>query len=303
MPKPDISEPAMWPIRPSGPVPETPSGLVLKPKACVQYRTRNVKCDREAPCGNCARWSLDCVFPSPIRKWRPPRKAAAETALREAPTPPAAVRRSAAPDVWALTGLVRRLDCISAWKSSSPFEEEIRRRLRWELWYLDHRAHEDSGRGPAPLEAAGASELPLNVRDIDLDPFPPASPLPGPGWTEISFSLVRFEIARAARTMKLLPSTSQKLAMVDECERTVQYRYLRYCDGSEPVQWLAKHVAHVLLMELRFKLLRKDQPNIPYFVSGPDSKMCPRPAQDRLFLQVIDIVDTPRRIEAEPQAK
>lgn len=103
--------------------------------------------------------------------------------------------------------------------------------------------------------------------------------------------------------MKLLSSTSQKLAMVDECERTVQYRYLRYCDGSEPVQWLAKHVAHVLLMELRFKLLRKDQPNIPYFVSGPDSKMCPRPAQDRLFLQVIDIVDTPRRIEAEPQAK
>lgn len=207
-----------------------------------------------------------------------------------------------APRVWALTGLARRLDSVSAWKTSSPFEEEIRRRLRWELWCLDHRAHEDSGRGPAPLDTGGAPELPLNVRDADLDASLPATPPPGPGWTEISFSLVRFEIARTARTIEFLTSTSQKLAMVDECERTVQARYLRYCDGSEPVHWLAQHVAHVLLMELRFKLLRQDQPS-PYSGSGECTDAGSKPAQDRLFLQAIDIVDTERRIEAEPQAK
>ena len=206
-----------------------------------------------------------------------------------------------APRVWALTGLVRRLDQISAWKSSSPFEQEIRRRLRWELWCLDHRAHEDSGRGAAPTDTGGSPELPLNVRDADLHPSNTTAPKLKPGWTEISFSLVRFDIARTARTIEFLPSVPEKLAMVDECEKRVESSYLRYCDDSEPVHWLARHVSHVLLMELRFKLLRQDRPSNPYFGSFGGTNM--PPAQNELFLQAIDIVDTPRRIEAEPQAK
>ncbi|SPO03147.1 uncharacterized protein DNG_05829 [Cephalotrichum gorgonifer] len=203
--------------------------------------------------------------------------------------------------VWALTGLVRRLDSISS-PSTSPFEEEIRRRLRWELWYLDHRAHEDAGKGPAPPDTGGSQELPQNVKDEDLDPSSIALPASRPGWTEISFSLVRFEIARTARLIDFMPYTLQKLAMVDECERRIQSAYLRYCDGTEAIHWLARHVGHVLIMELRFKLLRHDRQYAdPYLSESADPR--PHPMQDSLFLKAIDIVDTPRRIASEPQAK
>lgn len=535
MPNPDIPELPMRPIRPSGPIPDPPKLLALKPKACVQCKTRKVKCDRETPCGNCIRWSLDCVFPSPIRKCRRPRKAAARASpgvdgppsdgssqaippdvilkleatlqsitqlLKEhgakvparynpAQTvssgglhPPAAstswddlqrnlavvselttklgsspvatpvvpgtpnllsglssalgilnypcpqpfpfdtfnldvspfhpsqlqihntwkafltnidplvkvlhrstterilhkvVRDSAsltaaetaivftvyfsslsalsdedaqvyfgipkqaaqstfksaaehalaktnvhartdltslqafvlflslgrftdhAPRVWALTGLVHRLEAVSKSEGGSPFEVEIRRRLRWELWCLDHRAHEDSGRGSAPTDTGGAPELPLNVCDADLVPSSTEIPNQKPGWTEISFSLVRFDIARTARTIGYMHSAPQKLALVDACERRVQSTYLRYCDGSEPVHWLAKHVAHVLLMELRFKLHPRDRHSSTS--AGDCDEQRTLAESDGLFLKAIDIVDTPRRVAVEPQAK
>ena len=58
--------------------------LVLKPKACVSCRARKVKCDRGTPCTNCTRWSLQCVFPSPVRKCRRVRKAAKAPTTSEA---------------------------------------------------------------------------------------------------------------------------------------------------------------------------------------------------------------------------
>lgn len=64
------------PLQPSGPVthptPQTPA--VVKQKACIPCRTRKVKCDRNSPCANCTSWSVECVFPSPIRRCHRPRK-------------------------------------------------------------------------------------------------------------------------------------------------------------------------------------------------------------------------------------
>lgn len=522
----EIPAPTRRPIMPSGPAPDIPPGLVLKPKACVSCRARKVKCDRGTPCTNCTRWSLQCVFPSPVRKCRRVRKAAKAPTTSEAglrnegvsaevaqqldetlqslstlidkhkevldsnrdsiqlrhsewnspvdagsfetlqasvekvaelmstgvngvasadtyvpslftrlsstlgklqshspqpfpisnfrldvapfhPSPPqvqrswhtfllnidplvkilhrstaerilhkavrdptsltngetavvftvyfsslsamsdaeaescfnipkraaqAAYRAGAehaliqtdlltandlttlqgfvlflslgrftddATRIWALTGLVRRLDGITS-SGTSPFEDEIRRRLRWELWYLDHRAHEDGGKGTAPPDTGGSAELPLNVRDKSLDPSTNVAPYPEAAWTEISFSLIRFEIARTARMIEYLPLIPQKLAMIDNCERRIASTYLCHCDDTLAIHWLARHVSHVLVMELRFKLLRRE-PQSDFNL--PRQHPTAHSVQYDLFRKAMDIVDTPRRIVMEPQAK
>lgn len=201
--------------------------------------------------------------------------------------------------MWALTGLVRRLDAVTS-ASTSPFENEIRRRLRWELWYLDHRAHEDGGKGSAPSDTGGSPELPLNVKDKSLNPVTNVAPYPEAAWTEISFSLIRFEIARTARMIEFQPSIPQKLDMIDNCERRIASTYLCHCDDNHATHWLARHVSHVLIMELRFKLLRRE-PQSDFDL--PDEHPIPQAVLYDLFQKAIDIVDTPRRIEVEPQAK
>ena len=44
------------------------------PRSCVTCRKRKVKCDKKRPCSNCARASVECVFPKPGRAPRRPRK-------------------------------------------------------------------------------------------------------------------------------------------------------------------------------------------------------------------------------------
>ena len=201
--------------------------------------------------------------------------------------------------IWALTGLVRRLDGITS-AGVSPFEDEIRRRLRWELWYLDHRAHEDGGKGTAPPDTGGSPELPLNVRDKNLDPVTNVAPYPEAAWTEISFSLIRFDIARTARIIEFLPSVPLKLALIDDCEQRIASMYLCHCDDTQTIHWLARHVSHVLIMELRFKLLRRE----PQSEFSPDHQYPSSQAvQYDLFVKAMDIVDTPTRIKMEPHAK
>lgn len=46
----------------------TPEAMV-RPyrKACIYCHDRKVKCDKQAPCSNCQRFSVECTFPSPFR--------------------------------------------------------------------------------------------------------------------------------------------------------------------------------------------------------------------------------------------
>ena len=70
--------------------------------------------------------------------------------------------------VWVLTGLANRLCNISK-VEISPFEQELRNRLQWKLWYLDHRAHQDLSQSEATLTPR--PPLPSNTRDRDISPM------------------------------------------------------------------------------------------------------------------------------------
>lgn len=200
--------------------------------------------------------------------------------------------------VWVLTGLANRLSSAVKASTTSPFEREMRKRLRWKLWYLDYRAHEDLGQGVVPPDVAELPELPVNAADVDMDPAMTETPEPRHGWTAISFSLVQFEIACTARVVRAISQPQDKEDTISACERRIQSTYLRHCDGTKPIHWLAQHVAHVLIMELRFRLHHQQ------YISpaGHSALMAHTSFQDQLFLTAVDILDTQRRIEMEPQA-
>ena len=211
---------------------------------------------------------------------------------------------------WALTGLASRVASTPSSDAKSPFEHEMRRRLHLALWYLEHRAREDLGHGVSELwdmtdELAifSYASQPTNALDKDLDPRMSQPPMPCSGWTEISFSLMQVEIAAAARTVRAASTLVQKDAIIDACERRVSEEYLRYCDGSSAVHWLAKHVSYVLIMELRFQTYG----HLPAMPLGDTMSWsyCRQPLippNDQLLLDAVDMLDTERRVRGEPQA-
>ena len=192
--------------------------------------------------------------------------------------------------VWALTGLARRLGQCPA--SASPFEREMRRRLVWELWTLDQRACIDFGHDAESSQIFSVPEPPSNIRDEDLYPSMTDMPEPHAGWTEVSFSLMQTETGRAALQAEAQPDVDGKLKVIDACEATIRDKYTRYCDGSNPVHWLAQHVASVLILELRLKVIGQRT------TTGPGRNML----RQQLFFAALDVLEIPHRLEREPDA-
>jgi hypothetical protein len=199
---------------------------------------------------------------------------------------------------WALSGLASRLGSLetSSANQLSPFEREIRSRLRWQLWQLDFRAHEDLGRGSHPPSPQELPALPTNARDIDMDPGMVVPPVAFQGWTEASFSLIQVDLALASRALAGTLRLPDKARLINECEQKLQATYVRHCDGTQPIHWLGRHVSHVRLMELRF-MLRFEQRVLP-----GNCGLWPNPIDDHLFVSAVDILDTDGRLAREPSA-
>ncbi|KFY91665.1 hypothetical protein V500_04535 [Pseudogymnoascus sp. VKM F-4518 (FW-2643)] len=187
-------------------------------------------------------------------------------------------------------------DLVTFQANSSPFTKEIHKRLKWQLWYLDRRASDDHGKDACSPDPMKDWELPLNINDEDMDPAMTAAPTARKGWTEMSFCLIRFGIANTSRLLEGDLSQSQKERMINECGFKIQRDHLRYCDNSQQIHWLAQHVSYVMISEMWIKLYN-DEWLSTNFSSGIHV------TRNQILLTAIDIVDTPRRLEAEPQAK
>ncbi|KAH8429932.1 fungal specific transcription factor domain-containing protein [Aspergillus melleus] len=193
---------------------------------------------------------------------------------------------------WKLTGLAKRSGVFRK-SNLTIYEREMRARLWWNLWYLDHRAVKDLGEEDV-IDKEAFPELPLNIDDADLDPNATKVPTPREGWTEVTFALVRFEIAMTRRQLHDQIDLNQKERLIQACETRIHDLYLRHSNEMEPIQWLAQHVAHVLIMEMWFELYSADTIPINNWSQH---------VQDRLFLLAIDIVDVSARLKIEPQSQ
>lgn len=179
-------------------------------------------------------------------------------------------RNSDARVIWTLTGLVVRIaQTIGIHRDGahfglSPFEVEMRRRLWWQVCILDTRASEDHGCDPTIVEQSFDTKMPLNVNDSDLSPnmkdFPPEQK----GCTDMSFCLLRFEVANTFRRINYIPpgppkacneflssvTLEDKERWIAECHERLEERYLKHCDMSIPLFWVTATVARLMMSKM-----------------------------------------------------
>ncbi|KAL5335372.1 hypothetical protein BJX70DRAFT_327128 [Aspergillus crustosus] len=433
---------------------------VLKPKSCLACRKRKVKCDRQLPCGNCSRWSINCIFPSPIRRCprarsKPSPRSRGDQAFQDrihmleaqvleltetvnnqadriqtlatpgasmyplsyswahavAPLHPSlalgrtywqvflervdplikVVHRPSASRIlrggldnptalnegqgallqviylacvsamdtedvqsslqmskataistyrmaaeqalarsglmttndwttmqalvlfialsrlhnehksaWNLAGLAERLN-ESMEEDSSRYGIEMRRRVRWHLWFLNRRIRDDRGQGSSSggqLNTSPAGvELPLNCRDSELHTNMTSVPSTQSGWTEMSFCLLRYDLAITERVVESDAPWLVKTKAVRDCQHRLQSKYLSYCNGSESIHWLACHISYVMITEMWMKLFS------PQFTSTDSPGASDPTVRDQLFDAAVDILDTRKRLDVELAAR
>lgn len=125
-----------------------------------------------------------------------------------------------------------------------PFETEMRRRLWWHIYLQDARAAEDYGADPSSHQFFFDTKMPLNVNDDELWPEMTETPNEQAGASDMTFCLVRFELANMQRKLRLLASAESddekkesiksKEKLIDAEHQRMQETYFRYCDPSSP---------------------------------------------------------------------
>ncbi|KAL4941771.1 hypothetical protein BDV06DRAFT_175982 [Aspergillus oleicola] len=201
---------------------------------------------------------------------------------------------------WNLAGLAERLD-LSMEEDGSRFGAEMRRRVRWHLWYLNRRIRDGQGQSSDSFGQSTTSGLdvepPLNCHDLELCTDMTAPPASHSGWTAMSFCLLQYDLATAERIVESDNPWLFKIKAVQGCQQSIQSKYLRYCDGTEPIHWLASHISYVMISEMRMRLYS------PQYAPIDSPESLDLPVRDHLFDAAVDILDTRKRLEDETAAR
>ncbi|RYP18681.1 hypothetical protein DL765_003816 [Monosporascus sp. GIB2] len=218
---------------------------------------------------------------------------------------------------WTLTGLAIRIAQSlglhregTRFAELKPFDVEMRRRLWWSLCLLDLRSAEDQGTELTIVEGAHDTRLPLNVNDSDLSPDMADFPQERQGVTDMSFSLVRFEVCDLARKMytaasaispnphDLHPTGQEREDWIVEAYGRIEEKYLKGTinKDSNPLHWVASIIARVIMAKLSLiiyhpAILERDGPELSQKI------------RDRLFLSSVEVVEYVQIVNAEQRCR
>jgi hypothetical protein len=212
---------------------------------------------------------------------------------------------------WTLTGLVIRMaQALGVHRDGqvfglSPFETEMRRRLWWQICNLDMRASEDHGSDPSIVEQTFDTKFPLNINDDDISPEMTEPPEEKEGRTEMLFDLIRFTVSTTVRRLSYAPpgpgpcrekiariTLEDKERLIEELHQYLEKKYLKYCDMSVPLDWVAATVSRLILAKM---WLIVHHP----FAREDGGAGLPQETKDRLFLTSIEVIEFSRLLETE----
>ncbi|PLB54789.1 hypothetical protein P170DRAFT_374167 [Aspergillus steynii IBT 23096] len=223
--------------------------------------------------------------------------------------------------VWAMTAAVHRmaqglgLHRDGTHFGLTPFEIEMRRRLWWAIYLLDTRSAEFRGIDVLITERDYDTKLPLNINDSDLEPESEGLE-EETGFTDMTFCLVRCEMIVLNRHCYSHSSTNPesnshglRLHDLEQLHDHLRHRYLRFCDVSNPLQWVTATVIRLALA--RSWLLAHLPEKQPEPELEPEPKPLPRletptspppdPPRDQLLLTAIEVLEFAYLLETDPR--
>lgn len=213
--------------------------------------------------------------------------------------------------VWTLTGLLIRLAQAQGCHRDGPqfdllpFDTEMRRRLWWQICTLDVRASEDHGCDPSIIEQSFDTKFPLNINDEDITPTMKEMPVEHEGATEMTFDLIRYSVSTTVRRLSYAPpgpgpcrvrnaglSLEDKELMIEDLHQYLEKKYLRHCDTTIPLHWVAATVARLIMAKMWLIV------HHPFSRSDRGAGL-PQETRDRLFVTSVEVIEFSRLLETE----
>ncbi|KAF2232447.1 hypothetical protein EV356DRAFT_560437 [Viridothelium virens] len=220
---------------------------------------------------------------------------------------------------WSMTGIALRMaqrgglhrDQSSFGTDSWPWHAEMRRRLWWQISLIDLRASELTGLGPEFSFLNWDTKLPLNVNDSDLNIAMTELPPERTGATDMMYCLIGYEMRSFFREVRTTPTISiaaqnfqltehsaeEKDKVVDELERRIEQKFLRYCDPLVPLHHLCLILARAAIASSRLMI---HYPRNQSTEAGADLPVARR---DMLFTTALKVIEYHNLVYENPSIR
>ncbi|KAH8815015.1 fungal-specific transcription factor domain-containing protein [Xylogone sp. PMI_703] len=165
--------------------------------------------------------------------------------------------------------VIRMAECMGLHRDGetyglNPLDTHIRRLIWHQICFLDIRTCEAQGPRPSIRRDDFDTKLPLNVDDADLSATGPA-PVARDRWTDITLSLVRFEINEMMRTIwidrprieRRKISLTAVLSKIETFRRNMAAKYDHMMDEKIPIQRWCKFMKSLLQSRLHVMVLHR----------------------------------------------
>jgi hypothetical protein len=171
---------------------------------------------------------------------------------------------------------------------TSFFEAQMRRRVFWQVLWIDGRASQLAGQHLALSDTRDVA-LPRNLNDADMYHGMAEMPSVHDRATEMIFCLTRYEVGaflaqHATRLHDPCTPVSEKYALIDELESLLDSRYLRHCDPAVSLHRMASGGARSAICKMR---LMARHPSL-----YPDNgKSLPQSEHNLIFTVCVEMVE------------
>ena len=147
------------------------------------------------------------------------------------------------------------------------FEIEMRRRLWWQICYIDSRSDGVQVSEYKLSEAMFDTERPANTNDADLDPGMSKAPVITERWTDMTVFLIRCEVWRLSRRLQSVIAASYALTSgIDEgielfrqSQAKIEDTYLKHLNPNEPLHSFVATSVRLFLIKVDLILHTKQQ--------------------------------------------
>lgn len=219
---------------------------------------------------------------------------------------------------WTLTGLAIRIGQSmglhrdgTSFPGLTPLEIELRRRVFWALCILDLRSAEDQGTDLTINSQTYDTEFPLNINDSDISEDTTELPQARQGATDMTFSLVRYEICSLARRLHTMsnslvasslsdsaPSLEERERMLKTIYESVENKYFKdQATSCNPILWTAANIARVIVAKMTLVIYQ------PMLFPGPNGEVLSDEIRERLFTAATEIFEYNHQLNSDPRSK
>jgi hypothetical protein len=217
---------------------------------------------------------------------------------------------SEARSAWFLAGVLIRIAVSmklhrdgSHFANITPFEIEMRRRLWWQICFIDSRTEDVQDSKYKLSEGMFNTEIPANADDADLDPGMSKHPVFAERWTDMTVFLIRCEVWKLSRRLQsvtaasyaLPPDIDERLELFQQSQARIEDTYLKHLDPNQPLHHFVATIARLFLSKVDLTLHNKQ-----HSARATEPKLVDTLQSDKVFMSSLSIIEYIYALQNEP---